>query len=58
MRYECARCSGRTVTTMPLTLPDGRDMTFVTCHVCESNVWVDADGARWTKDQLFAAARK
>ncbi|WP_281282021.1 hypothetical protein [Rarobacter incanus] len=43
---------------MPLTLPDGRDMTFVTCHVCESNVWVDADGARWTKDQLFAAARK
>lgn len=40
----CSRCRSEQLTRLPMVLADGTDVTFVSCHVCESREWLAADG--------------
>ena len=38
----CARCAGRRVTAITMTLTDGTSVDFASCHSCESRSWRSA----------------
>lgn len=52
---ECGSCGSRQLTRLRLTLADGTEVTFVSCHSCEHRAWipVDGDGTELTREQVM-----
>ena len=40
---RCSSCGGSELTRLPMVLTDGTDVTFVSCHRCETWQWLTAD---------------
>jgi len=49
---RCAECGNDSVIQIELTLPDGSEVIFCSCHRCESKWW-DRDGEHLELDALL-----
>ncbi|GIG24814.1 hypothetical protein [Cellulomonas denverensis] len=51
---HCVSCGSEQLTRLRLTLADGTEVTFVSCHACEHRAWipVDGDGTPLTRDEV------
>ena len=38
----CAQCAGNRVTHISMTLTDGSEVDFASCHTCEHKTWTEA----------------
>lgn len=56
-RLECAKCGTDSVIQIELTLPDGTEVQFHSCHKCE-NRWWDRDGEHLGLDAVLDLARR
>ena len=56
-RLECASCGTDSVIQIELTLPDGTEVQFHSCHKCE-NRWWDRDGEELGLDAVLDLARR
>mgnify|MGYP001823514639 FL=1 len=54
---SCNSCGQNSVLQIELTLPDGSEVVFCSCHRCESKWW-DRDGVRLDLDALIDVARR
>jgi len=54
---SCNTCGQNSVIQIELTLPDGSEVVFCSCHRCESKWW-DRDGVRLDLDALIDVARR
>ncbi len=54
---SCNTCGQNSVIQIELTLPDGSEVIFCSCHRCESKWW-DRDGVRLDLDALIDVARR
>ncbi len=50
----CEVCGSSALTRLHLTLADGTDVTFVSCHDCEHRAWFpfDGDGTSLPRDEV------
>ena len=53
----CNTCGQNSVIEIELTLPDGSEVVFCSCHRCESKWW-DRDGEVLDLDALIDVARR
>jgi DNA-directed RNA polymerase subunit M/transcription elongation factor TFIIS len=53
----CNTCGQNSVIQIELTLPDGSEVVFCSCHRCESKWW-DRDGEVLDLDALIDVARR
>ena len=53
----CNTCGHNSVIEIELTLPDGSEVVFCSCHRCESKWW-DRDGEVLDLDALIDVARR
>ena len=53
----CSTCGHNSVIEIELTLPDGSEVVFCSCHRCESKWW-DRDGEVLDLDALIDVARR
>ena len=53
----CNTCGQNSVIEIELTLPDGSEVIFCSCHRCESKWW-DRDGEVLDLDALIDVARR
>ena len=53
----CNTCGRNSVIQIELTLPDGSEVVFCSCHRCESKWW-DRDGEVLDLDGLIDVARR
>jgi len=53
----CNTCGHSSVIEIELTLPDGSEVVFCSCHRCESKWW-DRDGEVLDLDALIDVARR
>ena len=56
-RLSCNTCGRNSVIQIELTLPDGSEVVFCSCHRCESKWW-DRDGEVLDLDALIDVARR
>ena len=54
---KCSACGAETVIEIELTLPDGTEVAFYSCHKCETRWW-DRDGESLGLDVVLDLARK
>ncbi|MEV7972717.1 hypothetical protein [Cellulomonas sp. NPDC089187] len=56
----CTACGATRLTRLRLTLADGTEVTFVSCHACEHRAWVpvDGDGTPLTREQVMERSAK
>lgn len=46
---RCSSCRSEAVTTLPMVLTDGTDVTFVSCQRCERRQWLTfEDDGTWS----------
>ena len=55
---ECVGCGARELTRVDMTLADGTDVVFVSCHRCEVTSWVDASGQVLDADDVLPRMRR
>lgn len=53
---ECATCGANNVIQIELTLPDGTEVNFCSCHQCEARWW-DRGGEPLELDVVLELAR-
>ena len=53
----CTVCGGDTVIQIELTLPDGTEVEFCSCHQCESRWW-NREGEPLELDAVIDLARR
>ncbi len=53
----CATCGASTVIEIELTLPDGTEVAFYTCHKCETRWW-NRDGQSLDLEVVLDLASK
>ncbi|MCW2674912.1 MAG: hypothetical protein JWP14_3501 [Frankiales bacterium] len=53
----CAACSGIRVTCISMTLTDGSQVDFASCHTCEHKSWTQAGSGLAVKDVLKKAQK-
>jgi predicted metal-binding protein len=53
----CAACSGIRVTRISMTLTDGSQVDFASCHTCEHKSWTQAGSGLAVKDVLKKAQK-
>ena len=53
----CARCSSTRVTHISMTLTDGSEVDFASCHSCEHKTWTQA-GTDLEVSQVLKKAQK
>ncbi len=53
VRRPCGSCGSVEVTQVPLPLPSGEQMDFVSCQECEANTWYRADGSVANRDAVL-----
>ena len=56
-RRSCAACASRRVTEITMTLTDGSEVDFVSCHACEHRAW-SASGDVLEITDVLGRARK
>jgi hypothetical protein len=56
-RLACANCGSSSVIEIELTLPDGTEVDFCSCHNCESRWW-KRDGESLALDAVLDMARR
>lgn len=51
---SCEVCASSRLTRLHLTLADGTDVTFVSCHECEHRAWfpLDGDGTSLSREDV------
>jgi DNA-directed RNA polymerase subunit M/transcription elongation factor TFIIS len=54
---RCSTCGEESVIQIELTLPDGTEVVFCSCHRCESKWW-DRDGKHLDLDALVDVERR
>jgi len=54
---ECKSCGSTDVIEIDLTLPDGTEVTFNSCHRCEARWW-NQDGKKLELEVVLDLARK
>ena len=54
----CPRCSSREVISINLALEHGDQVSFFSCHQCDSRWWNDADGEPVTLPAVLDKARR
>ena len=54
---ECKSCGSSDVIEIDLTLPDGTEVTFNSCHQCEARWW-NQDGKKLELEVVLDLARK
>ena len=54
---RCAACSSPRVTSIAMTLTDGSEVQFTSCHKCEHKTWVQA-GKTIELDSVITKATK
>jgi hypothetical protein len=54
---RCAVCSSPRVTSITMTLTDGSQVDFTSCHRCEHRTWVQA-GSALELDSVLTKATK
>jgi DNA-directed RNA polymerase subunit M/transcription elongation factor TFIIS len=54
---ECQVCGANNVIEIELTLPDGTEVMFCSCHQCETRWW-NREGERLALDAVLDLARK
>lgn len=54
---RCAACSSARVTAITMTLTDGSQVDFTSCHRCEHRTWVQA-GDDLALDSVLTKATK
>ena len=54
---RCEECGNDSVIQIELTLPDGSEVIFCSCHRCESKWW-DRDGEQLELDALIDLNRR
>lgn len=54
---QCAGCGSTAVIEIDLTLPDGTEVTFNSCHQCEARWW-NQNGKKLELDVVLDLARK
>ena len=53
---QCSTCGANNVIQIELTLPDGTEVNFCSCHQCEERWW-DRDGEPLELDVVLELAR-
>ena len=53
---QCSTCGANNVIQIELTLPDGTEVNFCSCHQCEDRWW-DRDGEPLELDVVLELAR-
>lgn len=53
----CTNCGARDAIQIEMTLPDGTEVNFCSCHRCE-NRWWDKEGEALGLDAVLDMARK
>ena len=53
---QCADCGANNVIQIELTLPDGTEVNFCSCHQCEARWW-DREGEPLELDVVLELAR-
>jgi len=53
----CSSCTGTRVTKISMTLTDGTDVDFTSCHTCEHKSWTQA-GSGLDVSAVLDKARK
>ena len=53
----CTQCGARDAIQIEMTLPDGTEVNFCSCHRCE-NRWWDKEGKSLALDAVLQLARK
>ena len=54
----CPSCGSQRLTSLSMTLTDGSDVCFLSCHNCEHRVWADEAGRLDISDVLSRAMKK
>ena len=54
----CPACGSERLTSLSMTLTDGSDVHFFSCHNCEHRVWADAAGRLDISDVLSRATKR
>jgi hypothetical protein len=54
----CPACGSERLTSLSMTLTDGSDVRFFSCHNCEHRVWTDAAGRLDISDVLTRAMKR
>lgn len=54
---ECKSCGSTAVIEIDLTLPDGTEVTFNSCHKCETRWW-NQNGKKLDLEVVLDLARK
>lgn len=55
---RCVACSSARVTAITMTLTDGSQVDFTSCHRCEHRTWVQAGDALALNSVLSKAAKR
>jgi len=55
---ECVGCGARELTRVDMTLADGTEVVFVSCHRCETTSWVGATGEVLDPDDVLPRMRR
>jgi len=53
----CPTCSGTRVTHITMTLTDGSEVDFTSCHTCETKTWTQAGSGLAVSDVLKKAQK-
>ena len=53
----CGACNASTVIEIELTLPDGTEVEFYSCHSCEARWW-NRDGEALELDSVLELAKR
>jgi hypothetical protein len=53
----CSQCSGTRVTHISMTLTDGSEVDFASCHTCEHKSWTEAGTGLDVSDVLDKARK-
>jgi DNA-directed RNA polymerase subunit M/transcription elongation factor TFIIS len=56
-QLSCGACGAQTVIQIELTLPDGTEVEFYSCHECDTRWW-NRDGEPLALDAVLDLARK
>jgi DNA-directed RNA polymerase subunit M/transcription elongation factor TFIIS len=55
---RCAACGSDRVTAITMTLTDGSEVDFTSCHRCEHRTWVQGDDALALDSVLTKATKR
>lgn len=57
---DCEACGSARLTRLHLSLADGTEVTFTSCHACEHHAWfpLDGDGTSLSRDEVVCRSAR